>query len=105
MTEEKDQIRPTTYDGIQEYDNQLPRWWLITLILTIIFAFIYWSRYFVFESAPNQKAELMIQMDKMDEKVEKTSNLPSSEDLLAMSKNPDVLDRGSVLYQSNCVQR
>jgi cytochrome c oxidase cbb3-type subunit 3 len=104
MTEEnKDQIRPSTYDGIQEYDNQLPNWWLITLILTIIFAFIYWTRYFVFESAPNQKAELMIQMERINEKVEKKLNLPSSEDLLAMSKNPEVLQKGSVVFQTNCI--
>ena len=101
--ESKDQIRPSTYDGIQEYDNQLPRWWLFTLFITIIFAFIYWSRYYVFESAPNQSAELAQQLEKMEEQAEKKSNLPSSQNLLAMSKDHDVLENGAQVFKTNCI--
>jgi cytochrome c oxidase cbb3-type subunit 3 len=105
MSEEnnQDKVRSGNYDGIQEYDNSLPKWWLVTFLITIIFAFIYWSRYFVFESAPNQTKELIQQMDAVEEKVEKTQGLPSSEDLLAMSKDPAALDHGSTVYKNNCV--
>jgi len=45
MTDEKhkniDQLRPSSYDGIQEYDNDLPRWWVWIFYLTGVYALVY----------------------------------------------------------------
>lgn len=30
-----------TYDGIEEYDNPMPKWWLVFFMLTIVFGLIY----------------------------------------------------------------
>ena len=36
-----DKLLDHSYDGIQEYDNPMPRWWVITFWATIIFSVLY----------------------------------------------------------------
>jgi cytochrome c oxidase cbb3-type subunit 3 len=38
---EQDHLLDHSYDGIQEYDNPLPRWWLYIFYATIIYAVLY----------------------------------------------------------------
>lgn len=40
-TPQQDRLLDHSYDGIQEYDNPMPRWWLLTFAGTIIFSVIY----------------------------------------------------------------
>jgi cytochrome c oxidase cbb3-type subunit 3 len=35
---ERDEVREHSFDGIQEYDNDLPRWWVNIFILTAIYS-------------------------------------------------------------------
>lgn len=41
MSKEKDEVRGHTFDGIEEYDNPLPRWWLGIFWVTIAFSIVY----------------------------------------------------------------
>ncbi len=38
---EQDRLLDHEYDGIQEYDNPMPRWWLATFWVTILFSILY----------------------------------------------------------------
>ena len=39
---ERDRLIDHSYDGIQEYDNPMPRWWVITFWATIVFSILYY---------------------------------------------------------------
>lgn len=52
--ERRDVVRDHDYDGIQEFDNQLPNWWIGTFVLTVLFGLYYWTAHYTFNSLPGQ---------------------------------------------------
>ncbi len=49
MAEDKDKLLDHEYDGIQELDNNLPKWWLYLFYFTIVWGFLYLLYYHVFD--------------------------------------------------------
>ena len=47
MTQKKDELLSHDADGIHEFDNALPRWWLYGFYFTIGFAVVYFVNYHV----------------------------------------------------------
>ena len=39
---DEDRLLEHDYDGIREYDNPMPRWWLWILIGSVVWAALYW---------------------------------------------------------------
>ncbi len=97
-------IRPHTYDGIQEYDQRLPNWWLYTLYGTIAFSIVYWFVTMTASVMPSDQAEVDAEMAKLAA-VRLASSIDVTNDKLfwAMSRNPVFVESGKQSYTSLCV--
>jgi cytochrome c oxidase cbb3-type subunit 3 len=82
-------------DGIDEYDNKLPAWWLGIFYFTIAFALVFvpylsmtgWS------SAGQYQEEMAAAKEKWPE--------PSGE--LALVASPEAIAKGKAVYETTCV--
>lgn len=87
------------YDGILEADNRLPRWWLGTLYVAIVFSIGYWFYYEEFHAGPGPTQVYYAEQARL---AEQTGKDPSEGELLAASTGPEAA-LGKQLFASNCV--
>ncbi|WP_278399887.1 cytochrome-c oxidase, cbb3-type subunit III [Stutzerimonas kunmingensis] len=101
-----------SYDGIEEYDNPLPRWWFMLFVGTVIFALGYlvlypglgnWQGILPgYEGGWTQVKEWQREMDKADEQYgplfAKYAAMPVEE----VAKDAQALKMGGRLFASNC---
>jgi len=92
------------YDGIQEFDQKLPNWWLFSLYGAIIFSVLYWvvrhqwmDGQYDFDKLENQLA--MVE----DARLEATLQMLDNDTLVAFSKNEEWISNGAATYTTNCV--
>lgn len=107
MTEDQDRdsqpvIMPHSYDGIQEYDQSLPNWWLFTLFGSMAFAFLYWMACFVTETAADDRVTLNAELDALEARqLAAVKNLDDAT-LWKMSRNTQTVAEGQAVYNSLC---
>jgi len=93
-------------DGIQEYDNKLPNWWLYTLYGTILFGAGYWFHYQTSGFGDLPRAEYQQEMDKaaavQAERI-KAAGVMTPEALVALSKDKGTLEQGKQVFATTCV--
>jgi cytochrome c oxidase cbb3-type subunit 3 len=95
-------LRPHEYDGIQEYDQRLPRWWLFTLFGAIFFSVFYWSARHQADLVETNQQRVALDMQAIE-----TARLEGMTDydnatIWAMSRNPDFINPGLEIYTANC---
>jgi cytochrome c oxidase cbb3-type subunit 3 len=91
------------YDGIQELDNQLPRWWVWLFYITIIFSAVYLVYYHVARTGDLQAAEYAKEMKAGEQiKINAMGNFESTIAALQPSKDAAVLEIGRQTYVKFC---
>lgn len=102
---DKDQLKSHSYDGIQEYDNQLPRWWMGTFIITVIFGLGYWFYYQTFHG-PGLHDEFNKNLADLQQKAQsnaaKTETPFTEEDLKSLMANADEMAASKVTFAAKC---
>lgn len=87
------------YDGIQEADNRLPRWWLMTLFGAMVFSVGYWFYYQEFAVSPGPTQAYYAEQA---ERAEKAGVDPTDGELLAAVDGP-LLALGQQTFANTCV--
>jgi cytochrome c oxidase cbb3-type subunit III len=100
----KDRLLEHAYDGIQEYDNPMPRWWLVTFAGTVIFSILYLFNIGPIGNGKGRIADYNADMAAFAA----THKAPaggsvSAEALLALTTNKDALHEGKEVFTKNCV--
>ena len=82
-------------DGIEEYDNPLPDWWLGLLFFTIVWAVGYFVDYH-FISHRSQAASYDGEIAAANER------WPVRDTVAAIDRSPAAVEAGAKVYQQNC---
>lgn len=99
MSIETDKLLDHVYDGIQEYDNPLPPWWVWLFVITIIWGFGYIVYYHVLEAGPGQEEEYAAEIAQADLLY---GNKKQLEENLMPLTDPTSLDAGKDIFIKNC---
>ncbi|MFO0750997.1 MAG: cbb3-type cytochrome c oxidase N-terminal domain-containing protein [Myxococcota bacterium] len=89
------------YDGIHEFDNPLPRWWLMTFAGTVVFAVIYWV---IMHSLPTATSSFdRYGEDQRQYDLAAAANAIDPATVEAMAKDPSVVAAGKTIFTNRCV--
>jgi cytochrome c oxidase cbb3-type subunit 3 len=87
------------YDGIREFDNPLPRWWLWTFAITVLFSIGYW----LVKHNLKSEGSFAVFADEM-EAVQRAAAAAEVDEkaLVLASKDPVIVSEGKAVFESNC---
>jgi cytochrome c oxidase cbb3-type subunit 3 len=97
------QIRPHTFDGIQEFDQRLPNWWLNTLYGAIAFAIVYWFVYQIARVVPSDGAQVDTAMAQIAAaRMSSAFDVTNDTKFWEMSRNAVFVESGRATFNSLC---
>ncbi len=97
-------LRDHEYDGIQEYDQHLPNWWLFTFYIMVAFFVVYWLAFFTLGAMPSNIDTIERKLAVIDEaRKEAMLAMLNDDGLWEMSRDEAIVAEGRKIYQTNCM--
>ncbi|GHA56961.1 c-type cytochrome [Pontibacter akesuensis] len=90
------------FDGIQEYDNDLPPWWKTMFYVSIVFAISYMLHYHVFNTGALQAEEYEMEMEQAAILAAMTPDDPNAVTNYEVLTDAVALEAGQAIYNANC---
>jgi cytochrome c oxidase cbb3-type subunit 3 len=118
-SDKKPQVETTghSWDGIEELNNPLPRWWLWTLYATIAFAVVYVILYPAWPMVNgatkgilgwSTRADVQMHIDEVDASQADMRASLTSTDLGVLDRNAELMEfamnAGAAVFRTNCSQ-
>ena len=99
-------LRTHVFDGIQEFDQRLPNWWLMTFYFAIVWFVLYWTLYyqggFFSDDHDRVTTELKAIQDVKNKELEKMLTTLDNKVLWTWSQDPVVKNEGQAIYTRIC---
>ena len=100
--EYRDELLDHDYDGIREFDNDLPPWWKMGFYFTIVFAFAYVGYYHFTTKGQLQVAEYETEMRQAALLVSAGADDPNKLTTYLALTTPADLSSGKSIFATNC---
>lgn len=101
-------LREHEYDGIQEYDQRLPNWWLFIFIAAHVFFLGYWVAYYNFGWFKTDQQKIDAAMARIEEAQQKAldemlAELTDEALVNEWAADPVRIASGREVYLTNCI--
>jgi len=107
MAKIEDKLLDHNFDGIQEYDNPLPPWWVYLFVLSIIWGGVYFFYYHISGLGPSSKDEYAQEIKDYETKYASLIKAENSVDWNNPNFEPVTdkakIDKAKSLFLKNCV--
>ena len=104
--QDQDHLLEHNYDGIQEYDNPMPRWWVYIFWITIVFSVLYWLNVPGFGIGKgriaNYNRDMAVAAAAAARREAAQPASASPEQLSALTKDASALALGKQAFGQNC---
>lgn len=97
-----DNLLDHNYDGIQEYDNPMPRWWVWIFWATIAFAVLYYFDFTGRIRGPGNVREYEAQLSDAARRWPTPAETVDPSALAVLARQPQALADGQAVFASTC---